>query len=185
MAFLPLVTPYSTSPSEMKADLIATAPMRCAGEQGVDGNVHLNDLSDTLSDFRFECPARFRHGLIDQGLERVGWHVGTLAAHLFNRLVKNAATHCVFDEFREITFFHTALGEKAANRNVSFFGDRYGPSRCTVEHACLQDSHLRRKTDRRISAYHTLHKLLSSMTLAHDKGVGFSHVRRQSPTQGL
>ena len=120
MAFLPLVTPYSTSPSEMKADLIARAPMRCAGEQGVDGNVHLNDLSDTLSDFRFECPARFRHGLIDQGLERVGWHVGTLAAHLFNRLVKNAATHGVFDEFREITFFSYRAWRESSEPQCQF-----------------------------------------------------------------
>lgn len=54
MAFLPLVMPYSISPSEMKTDPVAMAPMRCTGEQGADGNVRLNNRSDTLSDFRFE-----------------------------------------------------------------------------------------------------------------------------------
>ena len=51
MAFLPLVMPYSMSPSEMKTDLVATPPVRCTGEQGADGNVRLSNLSDTFIGF--------------------------------------------------------------------------------------------------------------------------------------
>ena len=78
--------------------------------------------------------ADLTHGLVDDALNRLRVGIGVARLDVLSGALKYTPTDGLFDEFREVAFFHAPSAQKGAQREIGLFRDLDVPADSFFSH---------------------------------------------------